>query len=108
MIWRAQIAAGLLAAALVATAGVWWHGYRTGKVAERTALELRHNQAMQRARDQQEALADELERAKGQRTIVYRDRVRTVQVAADPSGCGDVPIPDSVRDALTAPGGGTR
>jgi hypothetical protein len=54
----------------------------------------------QQAKARQEALADELELVRQQRQIVYRDRVRVVERAADPTGCADVDVPGGVLDSL--------
>ena len=94
-----------LAPALVLTVvavigGAWTHGYTTGKSAEKTMHMQRLAAVQENARMDQERLADELEAARADRRIVYRDRVRTVERAPDPSGCADADLPDRMRAAL--------
>ena len=85
-----------LALAVVAAGGSWWHGYQTGKERERAAMSA----ALEQARQAQAELADELEVARGERKIEYRDRIRTVYREPDPSGCADVAVPAGVLDAI--------
>lgn len=81
---------------VVALGGIWWHGYTTGQ-ARAEAAQLR---AIEVLRDRAATLADELEVARGERKIEYRDRIRTVYREPDPSGCADVAVPDGVLRAL--------
>jgi hypothetical protein len=85
-----------LALAVVAAGGSWWHGYQTGKDRERAAMSA----ALDKARQTQAKLADELEAEKQRKRIEYRDRIRTVYREPDPSGCADVAIPVGVLDAI--------
>jgi len=90
-----RYATPLLSALLVAgTIGIWWHGYTTGQERQRLVM----INAVDQARIAQERLADELEQAKADRRIVYRDRIRYVDRVID--GCADVPVPDGVFSAL--------
>ena len=91
--WLLPLAISLV---VVGLGGSWWHGYTTGKTAERAA----HQSALEAERAKQARLVDELEQAQMAQRIVYRDRVRVVEREADPSGCADVGVPDRVRDAL--------
>jgi len=92
-----KYATPLLSALLVAgVIGIWLHGYQMGK----TVQEAAHSDAMDELREQAATLADELETVQSQRRIEYQDRVRTVYVEPDSSGCANVAIPVGVRDAL--------
>jgi hypothetical protein len=107
MFWAKKHVALLVVAVLVLlTAGGWWRGYVFGKEVERSAQELRYVAVMERARQEQESMADALEIAKQSRRVVYRDRIQVVRELADSSGCADVDVPDSVRDALASRFGG--
>jgi hypothetical protein len=90
-----RYATPLLSALLVAgVIGIWWHGYTMGKERQRLVM----LDAVDQARIAQERLADELEQAKADRRIVYRDRIRYVDRVID--DCADVPVPDGVFSAL--------
>jgi len=92
-----RYATPLLSALLVAgVIGVWWHGYQTGQ----TRAEVVQFRAIEALRERAATLADELEVARGERKIEYRDRIRTVYREPDPSGCADVAVPAGVLDAI--------
>jgi len=74
--------------------------YDYGKSVQRVEMQSE----LDRARQVQAEIADELELAKAERQVVYRDRVRVVEREADPSGCADVRLPSGMLDAL----GGSR
>jgi hypothetical protein len=77
----------------------WW-AYSIGVDRERDRQEALRITMEQQAKARQEALADELEQARLDRRVVYRDRVRVVERSADPSGCADVAAPHGVLDSL--------
>jgi hypothetical protein len=95
--WLAPV---LVLTVVASIGGVWTHGYMKGKSAERTMHQLRLAAAQEDARLVQERLADELEAARADRRIVYRDRIRTVEREPDPSGCADIRLPDGMLEAL--------
>ena len=95
------ILAGLAVSALLAS-HLW--AYSQGKQGERVRQEAKQLAAEQRARQVQEALADELETAKAQRRVVVRERIRFVDRAVDPTGCLDVPLAPGLLDTLRAGG----
>jgi hypothetical protein len=94
------ILVGVVATALIASH--WWT-YNQGKQGEKLRQEAKRLTLEQEARKVQETLADELEQARKARKPVYRDRVRYVERAPDPTGCRDAPVPDGVLQRL--PGG---
>lgn len=53
---------------------------------------------MQGERQKQAELADELEAAKVDRRIEYRDVVRVVERVVDPTGCDVAPVPASLLE----------
>jgi hypothetical protein len=94
------ILVGVVATALIASH--WWT-YNQGKQGERVRQQAAQLAAEQRAQKVQEVLADELEQARKERRVVYRDRVRDADRAPDPTNCDNERPPDVVLDAL--PGG---
>jgi hypothetical protein len=94
------LAPTLLLLLVAASGGSWWSGSTTGKSAEKTMHMQRLAAVQEDARMDQERLADELELARQQRRVIYRDRVRVVEREADPSGCADIRLPDGMRAAL--------
>jgi hypothetical protein len=89
------LAPALLALAVVGIGSAWWHGYSTGKTAQRAAMQSELDKAMQR----QAELADELEQARVARRPQVREVIRFVERVADPTGCDVAPVPDSVLSA---------
>jgi hypothetical protein len=91
----------LLSLLLVAgVAGIWYHGYQTGQDRERLAM----MDDLDAARQVQAELADDLEKARAERRVVYRDRVQVVERELDPSGCADIPLPPGMLEALRGNG----
>ena len=80
----------LMALAVAAIGISWWHGYTTGKIAERAA----HQSALEAERAKQARLADELERIQAKGRAATREEVRYVDRAPDPSACLDVDVLD--------------
>jgi hypothetical protein len=110
MWWSASIRLGsllarywapvLIATAFVALGVAFAWAYSQGRQHERAVQASVQAAAEQRARQRQEVLADELEAARLDRRVVYRDRVRVVERSADPTGCADVAAPHGVLDSL--------
>ena len=97
------LAPALLALAVVGIGSAWWHGYQTGQ----SVAHSDQQKQIEALRDRAAVLADELEAARGDRRIEYRDRIRTVYREADPSGCADAAVPvgvlNAIRDATGQP-----
>jgi hypothetical protein len=75
----------------------WSHNwvYKQGVAnAESAAQEV-----IRKAQAEQRKTADALEQARAERRVEYRERIRTVYIEPDPSGCGDVNVPDGVLHA---------
>ena len=75
---------------VVGLGGSWYHGYTTGKTAERVA----HQSALEAERAKQARLADELERIQAKGRAATREEIRYVDRAPDPSACLDVDVLD--------------
>jgi len=97
---KATAARWLLPAFLaLAVAGLTYSHYLVyglGQDAQRAEMQSE----LDKARERQAVLADELELERQQRRVVYRDRVRVVEREPDPSGCADIRLPDGMRAAL--------
>lgn len=77
-------------------AGLWYHGYTYGKDSvehEYQKKALEYQAAMRH-------LGDEYEKAKAERQIVTKTKVKTIYVEADPTGCADAPALSGVLGAL--------
>ena len=88
--WLAPTLALLVGAAV---GGSWWHGYQTGKSAERQVQELRTAQALLRAATEAERIREHDLRlafeARDRETRVV-ERVRTVRVDVPATDCRDL------------------
>ena len=94
------LAPALVLTVVASIGGAWTHGYMKGKSAERTMNTLRLAAVQEDARLAQERLADELEAARADRRVVYRDRIQVVEREFDVSGCADVDLPPRMLAAL--------
>lgn len=93
-----------IAALLAALVGVWWHGYATGKSAERTAQEVRMAQALVRAAQEAQRIRDQdialMMEARDRETRII-ERIREVRVDVPTPDCRDLGT-DWVREANRA------
>lgn len=64
--------------------------------AGRNAVARREQIAAATFKARESVLMQQLQDAQAKREVVYRDRIHTVEVAPDPSGCLDAPVPDSL------------
>lgn len=75
---------------------VWFAGERHGRLSCEAAQNKAANEIAQSYADQ----ADELRASKTEREVVTREKVRTIYVEKDPTGCADHRGLDSVLDSL--------
>lgn len=83
-------------AGVVLVVGVWLHGQRTGRTACQQAATDAANEIAQAYADQ----ADELRSRAEQRKTIVREKVRTIYVEKDPTGCADTAAPEWMLDSL--------
>ena len=86
-------ACGAILAGVIALA-LW--AYDAGKQAERAAMA----EKIAEYQKSQRVLIEKLEEANAKERIIYRTKVKTVRVAADPTGCLDTPIVNDVLEQL--------
>jgi len=72
--------------------GTFYAGNRYG--ANRIIAE--NQKSVEQKREKENEDIKELENAKSERQIVYRDRIKIVQSAPDLTGCLDAPLPDDI------------
>jgi hypothetical protein len=89
-----KIAPWLALALLTALGASHWWAYSAGVSREQDRAAAALMAQEQRARQRQEVLADELEQAQKERTVVTREIVRYVDRAPDPTGVLDAPVLD--------------
>ena len=88
------LAGGLAFLALVA--GSYKLGHKAGVDSERSAqLEV-----IEQYKNDQKRLIAELEQAREEIRIEYRERVKVIRETPDPSGCADAVIPDGIMQQL--------
>lgn len=83
----------ILAVALFWGGSLYWSYNKGQEVCEHAnqAAALEH-------REKENALLVELEKAKAERSVVYRDRIKIVEKSPDPTGCLDTPFdPEFIR-----------
>jgi len=85
-----------LAAAGLAIVGLTISAYHYGKLSERDAV----HRGIVKYQQREAELINQLEAAKHDREIIYRDRIKTVKVAADPTGCADTRMPDGILERV--------
>jgi len=75
---------------LITTVG--WFSYKAGVNSEIAA----GAKIIAKYQDKQRKMVAELEQAKLKREVIYRDKIKVIKHAVDPSGCADVDAPDSI------------
>lgn len=85
---------------LGAIGGVWLHGNSHGVKKTQAA----HQAALERVRQDQARMADQLETATRERDRLRQQQVRTIYLEPDPSGCADAPALPGLLDSLRGPG----
>ncbi len=91
--WLKFLVAFLMGAGAVGL--VWYHGYQTG--AKDTVVA--YTQQIEDYQKAQRKMANELEQLKMERLEETRAKVSVASRELDPTGCGDVRVPDRVLDA---------
>jgi len=85
-----------LVAVLIALAGAAYGGYREGVKHEQGRAAIERESALS---EQADALRKHYENQKNVE-VVYRDRIKTIKEAADPSGCADADIAADIINSL--------
>jgi len=75
---------------LITTVG--WFSYRAGVNSEIAA----GAKVIEAYQDKQRVMVAELEQAKIQREVIYRDKVKIIKQAVDPSKCADTFAPSTI------------
>lgn len=83
-------------AGLLIVAGLLYGAYHAGQLAERDKV----HQAVTDFRDREAKLLDDLEQARAERQIEYRDRIRVIRQAVDPTSCADQKITPAIKESL--------
>jgi len=92
---KAYLYGVIIIAMLAAFAGTWFGGYRYGTLSTKDQV----NRAFQENEKRVAKLLDELDKAKSEREVVYRDRVKIVKEAV--GQCLDARIePDDLLASL--------
>lgn len=86
---------GAIGIALLITV-VGWFSYKAGVNSEIAA----GAKIISDYQNKQRKMVEELEQAKANREIVYRDKIKIIKEAVDPSGCADTNVPDSILQQL--------
>lgn len=91
---KLYIYAGLIALVIAFLSGGYYAGYRAGHNACKASVQ----DAVIKHKEKEDALLLQLEKAKKERSIVYRDRIKVIEAARD--SCLDTAIPDSIERLL--------
>lgn len=82
---------------VIAIAGaLWWHGVSYGQY----KTEIKYQQQAIQYQQAMRHLGDELEKEKAVIQSETKEKVRTVYVEADPTGCADTAIPNGLLRSL--------
>lgn len=76
--------------------GAWFHGNSYGK----QSVEAEYNEALAEKVELSRALADNVDLLNQERTKKAAQKVRTIYVETDPTGCIDTGIPSGLLDTL--------
>lgn len=68
--------------------GTGWYANNAGRNAEKAA----QTRAIEKYKQAQAQLNEELEKERAKRKVIVREKIRTIRTAGDPSGCADVDI----------------
>ena len=86
----------MLTALSAVLGGVWAHGNSHGKQTMKAAYTKVINASLVK----QSELIDSLEESKNKRTVITKEKIRTVYVKDDPTGCADTDVPIWMLDSL--------
>jgi hypothetical protein len=84
----------LIAGAIAATVLVGWKIHAMGYTAGANDVAVAYAEALADAKEKEKKDVIEVIKWKEKKVIEYRDRVQTIKVAADPTGCLDTGLAD--------------